>query len=84
MWNMTIPGLSLTEPSILIMTIRTESEDTGGRTIILLIGPFTMWNQGGVIEMSSGPVSSGASVTIDRDVIIAGMAYIAELRLWKT
>ena len=84
MWNMTIPGLSLTEPSILILTIRTESEDQGGRTIVLLIGPFTMWNQGGVIEMSSGPVSSGASVTIDRDVIIAGMAYIAELRLWKT
>jgi len=84
MWNMTFPGLGFTEPSILIFTIRTESEDKGGRTIVLLIGPFTLWSQGGVIEMNSGPASSGASVTIDRDVIIAGMAYIAELRLWKT
>jgi len=83
-WSMTFPGLSFTEPSILIFTIRTESEDTGGRTIVLLIGPFTLWNQGGVIAMNSGPATSGASVSIERDVIIAGMAYIAELRLWKT
>jgi hypothetical protein len=84
MWNMTFPGLSFTEPSILIFTIRTESEDKGGRTIVLLIGPFTLWNQGGVIAMNSGPATSGASVSIERDVIVAGMAYIAELRLWKT
>lgn len=84
MWNMTFPGLSQTEPSILIFTIRTESADKGGRTIVLLVGPFTLWTQGGVISMSPGPASSGASVSIERDVIIAGMAYIAELRLWKT
>jgi len=85
MWNMTFPGLSYTEPSILIFTIRTESAEKGeGRTIVLLIGPFTMWSQGGVIQINPVPASSGASVTIERDVIIAGMAYIAELRLWKT
>jgi len=84
MWNMTFPGLSQTEPSILIFTIRTESADKGGRTIVLLIGPFTLWTQGGVISMSPGPVGSGASVSVERDVIISGMAYIAELRLWKT
>jgi len=85
MWNMAFPGLSQTEPSILIFTIRTESADKGiGRTIVLLIGPFTLWTQGGVISMSPGPVGSGASVSVERDVIIAGMAYIAELRLWKT
>jgi len=37
-----------------------------------------------VIEINPRPASSGASVSIERDVIIAGMAYIAELRLWKT
>lgn len=83
MWNMTIPGLSYTEPSILIFTIRTTPEE-GGRTIVLLIGPYTLWSQGGVIEINPRPTSSGASVSIQRDVIIAGMAYIAELRLWKT
>jgi len=85
MWNMTFPGLSDAEPSILIFTIRTESEDKGvGRTIVLLIGPYTLWSQGGVIEINPRPTSSGASVSIERDVIISGMAYIAELRLWKT
>lgn len=84
LWSMTFPGLSFTEPSILIFTIRTESADKGGRTIVLLIGPFTLWSQGGAIAMNSGPATSGASVSVERDVIIAGMAYIAELRLWKT
>jgi len=84
MWNMTFPGLSYAEPSILIFTIRTEPEGKGGRTIVLLIGPYTLWSQGGVIEINPRPASSGASVSIERDVIISGMAYIAELRLWKT
>ena len=83
MWNMTIPGLSFTEPSVLIFTIRTVPESGGGRTLVLLIGPYTMWSQGGVIAINPRPTSSGASVSIQRDVIIAGMAYIAELRLWK-
>jgi hypothetical protein len=83
MWSMYFPGLSYTDPAILIFTIRTTPE-TGGRTIVLLIGPFTLWNQGGVVQINSAPVSSGASVSVERDVIIAGMAYIAELRLWKT
>ncbi len=83
MWSMYFPGLSYTDPAILILTIRTTPE-TGGRTIVLLIGPFTLWNQGGVVQINSASVSSGASVSVERDVIIAGMAYIAELRLWKT
>jgi len=87
-WSLPIPGLSFTEPSILIFTIRTVPEDKlpgqPHRTIVLLIGPFTLWSQGGVIAMNSGPATSGASVSVERDVIIAGMAYIAELRLWKT
>jgi len=84
MWNMTFQGLSYAEPSILIFTIRTVPESGGGRTIVLLVGPYTLWSQGGVISISPGPVGSGASVSIERDVIISGMAYIAELRLWKT
>jgi len=83
-WSMILPGLSYGEPAILIFTIRTDIEDKGGRTIVLLIGPYTMWSQGGVIEFNPGAVTSGASVSLQRDVIIAGMAYIAELRLWKT
>jgi len=68
----------------LIFTVRTVPESGGGRTIVLLIGPYTVWTQGGVIDINPRPTSSGASVSIERDVIISGMAYIAELRLWKT
>ena len=83
-WSYIFPSLSYSEPSILVFTIRTDIEGPGGRTFVLLIGPYTMWTQGGVIDLNPAPVSSGASVSVQRDVIIAGMAYILELRLWKT
>ena len=85
LWRMTFPGLSQTEPAILIFTIRTDTLGPGGKTITLLIGPFTMWSQGGIVALNprTSP-TSGALVVLQRDVIIAGMAYIAELRLWKT
>lgn len=85
LWNMTFPGLSQTEPSILIFTIRTDLEGKGGKELQLLIGPFTMWSQGGVITLNprTSP-TSGALVVLQRDVMIAGIAYIAELRLWKS
>jgi len=80
-WSQAFEGLDQTEPAILIFTF--DAVDVG-RTLILLIGPWGLWSAGGIVQLNSGPVSSGASASIQRDVIIAGMAYIAELRLWKT
>ena len=80
-WNQSFPGLSYSEPGVLIFTFDTV---IGGRTLALLVGPYALWSKGGVIEFNPVPSSSGASVSVQRDVIIAGMAYVVELRLWKT
>lgn len=80
-WNQSFPGLSYSEPGVLIFTFDTV---IGSRTLALLVGPYALWSKGGVIEFNPVPSSSGASMSVQRDVIIAGMAYVAELRLWKT
>jgi len=80
-WNQAFEGLDASEPAILIITFDAVDQ---GRTLILLVGPWGLWSAGGIVQLNTGPVSSGASASIQRDVIIAGMAYIAELRLWKT
>jgi len=80
-WSRIFEGLDASEPSILIFTFDAVDK---GRTLILLVGPWGLWSAGGILQLNAEPVSSGASASIQRDVIIAGMAYIAELRLWKT
>lgn len=81
LWSQVFAGLDMSEPSILIFTF--DAVDTG-RTLILLVGPWSLWNLGGVISLNPAPVVSGASVSVQRDIIIGGMAYVAELRLWKS
>lgn len=87
-WDREFDGLDEAEPAIMICTFRTtiKSPDGSGsgRQLAVLIGPFGLWGQGGVMRFNDVPASSGATASIQRDVIIAGMAYIAELRLWKT
>jgi len=83
-WNASFPGLSSSEPGVLILTFRTETLGPGGRTLAILVGPYALWSQGGIMQFNTAPVSSGASMSVQRDVIILGMAYVAELRLWKT
>jgi len=84
LWSQAFNGLDESEPGILVVTFRTETLGPGGRTLAVLIGPYGLWGQSGVMQFNNVPVSSGASACIQRDVIIAGMAYVAELRLWKT
>ncbi len=81
LWSKIFPGLSECEPAILIITFWTVIGT--GRTLAILVGPWAWWNQGGIMKFNPLPVGSGASASIERDVIIAGMAYVAELRLWK-
>jgi hypothetical protein len=83
-WSQAFNGLDESEPGILVITFRTETLGPGGRTLAVLIGPYGLWGQSGIMRFNNVPVSSGASACIQRDVIIAGMAYVAELRLWKT
>jgi len=84
-WNQTFSGLDQCEPAVLILTFWTTlGKREGGRTLAILVGPWALWNLGGIVTLNPVPVGSGASASVERDVIIAGMAYVAELRLWKT
>jgi len=80
-WSKEFEGLSTSEPSILIFTFDAVDK---GRTVLLLVGPYALWNPNGVIQFNTGSSHGGASVSIERNVIISGMAYVAKLTLWKT
>jgi len=47
------------------------------------VGPHALWNQNGIIAFNSGRSTGAETVSIERNVIISGMAYVAELRLWR-
>ncbi len=79
-WSQAFAGLSSSEPGILIFTF--DAVDRG-RTVLLLVGPYALWNLGGVIGFNTAAIHGGETVSIERNVIISGMAYVAELRLWK-
>jgi len=81
LWSQAFEGLEQSEPAILVLTIDAVDQ---GRQLLILIGPWGLWSAGGVVAMNAVTPSSGASASIQRDVIISGMAYLAELRLWKT
>lgn len=80
-WSKQFLGLSTSDPSILIFTF--DAVD-GGRTVVLLVGPYATWRPDGIIEFNPAGNTGADTVSVQRDVLIAGMAYTAELRLWKT
>ncbi|MDH5783677.1 MAG: hypothetical protein OEZ35_08485, partial [Candidatus Bathyarchaeota archaeon] len=54
------------------------------RRLVLFLGPDPNWT-GSRVAAYGDPNVAGASsaVKVQRDVIISGMTYIAELTLWK-
>ncbi len=57
----------------------------GGRGNILVLGPYPNWMGSRVLAYGDPAGARGASsaVKIQRDVVISGMTYIAQLILWK-
>jgi hypothetical protein len=80
-WSREFEGLGASDPAILILTFDAVDQ---GRTVLLLVGPYAMWSPTGPIEFTSGSSRGGETVSVQRNVIISGMAYLAELQLWKT
>lgn len=80
LWNRTFPGLHDYDPNILVFHLWNVEE---GREEIVVAGPYrnlmgyTVFTYGGPVE------NAAAAVKLQRNVIIAGMTYTAELWLWK-
>ena len=77
-WSMLFPGLSYYNPLFTIFTLNVPNP----RRFILVLGPEPIWRGLRVADCGGSPRSSPI-VKVQRNVIISGMTYIAELTLWK-
>lgn len=80
-----LPGLSYEDTLFLIFTIWVSIPGIG-RPYILFLGPRPNW-MGSRVQAFGDPTGgargASAAVKVQRNVIISGMVYIAELTLWK-
>lgn len=80
-WTKLFSGLSSYNPLFIIFNLSVPNP----RRFIFFLGPNPNW-KGSRVEAYGDPTGTrGASsaVRIQRDVILSGMTYIAELTLWK-
>lgn len=80
-WSRIFSGLSSYNPLFIIFNLSVPNP----RRLIFFLGPHPNW-KGSRVEAYGDPTGTrGASsaVRVQRDVIISGMTYIAELTLWK-
>jgi len=79
-WSRIFSGLSYYNPLFFIFSINAPEP----RRLVLFLGPEPNWS-GSRVEAFGDPsgVIGSSVVKIQRNVIISGMTYIAELTLWK-
>jgi len=80
-WNQNMPGLSYSDASFFLFSFWVVVE--GGRRSTLVAGPNPNWLGSRVLQFGDTVVSGGSALTVQRDVIISGMTYVAEFTLWK-
>jgi len=80
-WSRLFSSLSYYNPLFIIVNLSVPNP----RRLVLFLGPDPNW-MGMRVEAFGDPTGSGgatSAVTVQRDVIISEMTYIAELILWK-
>ena len=83
-WSRTFKGLKHGVPSLLIMGFWAVDEGVG-RRCILIAGPNPNWFGSRVLQYGDPARAKGARcvVKLQRDVVISGMTYLAEIIVWK-
>jgi len=79
-WSATFPGIRVTNPLLLLYTLRVKNPDR----LIMIAGPLSLGEASKVF--SFGPDSEpfyDVATKLRRYIIISGMIYIAELTLWR-
>jgi hypothetical protein len=80
-WSKTFTGLSYYNPLFIIFSL---SVPTGGRQIVLFVGPYTTSSGYRIFDFGGSVRSpSGGALKLSRSVEISGMTYIFELLIWK-
>jgi hypothetical protein len=86
-WSETFPGLDYHDPILLILNLNTvpkgDESPENGRQDIVVAGPYQKLLGYSVFEFGNSDDGSHASVRVQRNVIISGMTYTAEILLWK-
>jgi len=77
-WSRLFPGLSYYDTLFLIFSLSVPNP----RQQVLVLGPEPVW-RGFRVADCGGPCGASSIVKVQRSVIISGMAYIAELTMWK-
>jgi len=88
-WTRTIPGLKASDPGLLIFTVYCTPKGEGkgaqgrgtGKKHVLIAGPSPSWM--GFRVLNYGGTPRGTTARVQRNVIISGMTYLAEMILWK-
>lgn len=85
-WNHTFSGLKMHDPILLVINLNTVPKgesDQNGRQDIIIAGPYQRLLGYSVFEFGDHPDSNESVIRIQRNVVISGMTYTAELLLWK-
>ncbi len=84
-WVRLFEGLSYEEPLFLIFSIRVSVGKEGGLCLVLFLALRPNWMGARVQAFGDARGFGGASsaVRVQRDVVISGASYVAELTLWK-
>jgi len=80
-WSRLFSGLSYYNPLFIIFNLNVPNP----RRLVFFLGPGPNW-KGPRVEAYGDPTGAGgasSAVRIQRDVVLSGMTYIAELTLWK-
>ncbi len=80
-WSKIFSGLSYYNPLFVIINLNVPNP----RRFVLYLGPEPNW-KGSRVEAFGAPtgaIGASSAVKVQRDVIISGLTYIAELTLWK-
>ncbi len=80
LWNKTFPNLQELNPAILIFDFSAVEK---GRREIVVAGPFRNLLNYNVFEYGGKVPVGGGAVKLQRNVVVEGMIYTAELWVWK-
>jgi hypothetical protein len=79
-WNNTYPGLSTMDPALLLFVFSVPNP----RRLVVVAGPFSFREPDKIFEFGpTQPTGHVISTTMRRFVVISGMTFVAELKLWR-
>lgn len=82
-WTRTFYGLRYRDPVIFILNVLAVPQGEGGRQEVIVAGPYQNFLGFTIFQYGGSNKGSRAAVTLQRNVMISDMTYIAELTLWK-